>query len=345
MVIDPYMPDHQQKAMTAIQSFTRASGPPASVRVGVATEYLLRDLDEDIDTISVHDLLERYDIPASRIQASQQAGDPHLQVFAILADRHPDRARDLAAKVGGQVVELPHGAAFLAPSGALDTFEDPATAGAGFATDSPISLRRIDPEADRAGADDRKGIFSTPEIWGPRPLPLDLASASTPLAHGMGTETLHVERLELGAQPVTLRSLPSGVAITLYAPGFFAVRHAKPSSDLQEIACTSAQQFIDITRKPGFQIDLVYDLASITKALLEETGLGSATTGIRPVPEEGDARSVHEAQAIILASTLKRYVAIFREQAAAASMLTTDLAGKEIIFTADGSREIRDRVG
>jgi hypothetical protein len=54
---------------------------------------------------------------------------------------------------------------------------------------------------------------------------------------------------------------------------------------------------------------------------------------------------VHEAQAIILASTLKRYVAIFREQAAAASMLTTDLAGKEIIFTADGSREIRDRVG
>ncbi len=344
MVIDPYMPDHPQKAMSALESFTRQSGSPANIWVGVGTEYMLQDLAADVDKMSLTELLERYDIPESTIQASPPARDPQAQVFDILSASHPARARDLAAKLGGQVVDLPQGAAFLAPSGELDTFMHLPRLSENPEPHSPISLREIDPTADsyaiQAAPADRKAIA----------------------ALRMSTEALQVETLEPGAEPVELRSLPSGVAITLCAPGFLAIRFAKPDSDMQEIACASAQEFIDRTRKPGFQMDLVYDLAAISQALREATGVGRAATGISdgPIRREpivpdpvnpmdsasGDdyTRSIREAQEIILTSTLKRYATIFRDHAAAAGVRATDLTGKEIVFTADGRREIRARV-
>lgn len=109
--------DYQDQAARAVLEFERAAGGPIQVRVGVATEDFVAHVEATMDRYSVEELLEEYGATAVR---PEELADEAL--LACIVDAHKARAQELAARLRGEVIDLPNNIVFLDPSGELDVF-------------------------------------------------------------------------------------------------------------------------------------------------------------------------------------------------------------------------------
>ncbi len=155
VMVDPEHDDYLEQAGRALAEFQSRAGGPVTVHLAFDVESTRAMVESQMSSQSLETLLARFRIAERPPSVSPQAQNEWTldQIEAA----HVAAAEDLAERLGGQAINMPHCAVFLDPIGEVDTFEDepdvrsPSEAlgivpGA-EAQPSSIADRRVDPAA------------------------------------------------------------------------------------------------------------------------------------------------------------------------------------------------------